>query len=412
MSLHPIFSMEHPSYDEDLIANFEQLNLTNSPGQVYRSDVPGRIPITVADVSKWMRTHLCFLEFYLVPIGADGAELKDATLTNSAQGASRAFRELNIYIGDGEVEKINPYDDLVAHELSNIPTQRSNILKVMEGYGDTKFFSQGGRKVIMPIWSSLFLRPQALALPLIQAGGLQCQFTLAPTDNLFTAGPINRFEIQRAALRWQSITPNPSKTISIKAATLSGRPAYLPTQRIHIFQSQGNGGFNQSIVCPIGPKQSIVSLDVYFYDEAQYADRTKDKFYRFTNAGLTAWRLESGTNIRVPDEGWITHGDRDPTSLAIMLMSQSNNVNAMWNGVEFPAAWDQNQFRISYNFQAMTEKYATGLDTLGAANPYLTVYSQHGVAVPSTTRIVAVVVCDQMLTFVKGDVLISETNLG
>jgi hypothetical protein len=410
---HSILSLRQPPVDYELQANYEKIVRAPASQQIYRSDLPSQIVIPIADTSAWLRTHQAYLSFELVPIrtNAQGLDVEatGADVVISEQGCTRAIRQLIVRLAGDDTEDIPIYDDLLAHELSTISPEQAGLLKVMQGFRNPQFFQNGRRTCILPIWSSIFLRSQALPLPIWANGGLSLVLTPAPADNLFLNGVVKRFELRNVAVVWQSITPNPSTTAALIAATSGNRPAYLPTQRVHVFQQNGNGSFQQQIQAQIGVKRSIVSVDVYFYREADYADPSKDKFMRFIPCGLKGWRIESG-NLRVPDVGEITHSATDPTALVTMLMSQNNSIHQMSSGVTFPDGWDSKHFSIRYNFQAAHgEMWATGLNLLGASHPYLTVFTSHNEVVGPDVRIVCVVVTDQQVTFVNSEVQRTET---
>jgi hypothetical protein len=410
---HPILSMMQPAVNYDLQANYEKIVRTPAAGQIYRSDLPSQIVISIADTSAWLRSHQAYLTFELVPIRTNNqgldVEATGADVVISDQGCTRAIRQLIVRLAGDDTEDIPIYDDILAHELSTVSPEQEGILKAIQGFRNPTFFQNGRRTVILPIWSSIFLRSQTLPLPILTNGGLSLVLTPASADNLFLNGVVKRFELRNCAVVWQAITPAASTTAALLAATSGNRPAYLPTQRIHVFQSNGNGSYNQQILAGLGQKRSVISVDVFFYRETEYADSSKDKFKRFIPCGLKGFRIESGS-LRVPDVGEITHSATDPTALVTMLMSQNNSIHQMASGVTFPPNWDTEHFRCSYNFEAARgEMFATGLNLLASSPPNLTVFTSHNEVVGPDVRIVCVVVTDQQVTFVNSEVQRTET---
>jgi hypothetical protein len=408
---HALLSMKFPPFDQDLAANFERLVFTPANQLVYRSDLPNKATINLADSSQWIRSHQSMLTFELVPYtnDAQGIEVEAKDCKSSRQGSTRAIAEMNLLIGGETVESVNPYDDILAHELSTIPDDQATGLRIMQGFEDSDFFKNGRRKVFLPIWSGLFLRAQAICLPMLENGGIQLEIVWRGADNLFLNGTVKRFRVENLGVFWQAITPNPSTTGSLVASTKGGRPGYLTTQRLHIFQASGNSSMHQQIVATLGPKRSIVSVDVWAYDEAEYVDNSRDKYLRFKPFGLRKWRIESGPNIRVPAVGEITHSDSDPSTVVTMLMSQSSSVHNMFSGMKLRDNWTNEHFRISYDFQSHRELFGSGLNLLSASHPYLTIFTEHEANVSPNTRLVCVVVTDELLTFANNQVLVTET---
>jgi len=408
---HALLSYRFPPFDADLAANFERLVFTPSNQLTYRSDLPNKATINLADSSQWIRSHQALLTFDLVPYtnDANGLEVEAKNCVSSRQGATRAIAEMNLIIGGETVESVNPYDDVLAHELSTVPDDQATGLGIMQGFENPDYWKDGRRKVFLPIWSGLFLRAQAICLPMLSNGGIQLEVVWRPADNLFLNGTVKRFRVEGLGIFWQAITPNPSTTGSLVASTKGGRPGYLTTHRIHIFQSSGNSSNHQQLLATLGPKRSIISIDAWAYDEAEYVDNSKDKYLRFKPFGLKKWRIESGPNIRVPAVGDITHGESDPSTVVNMLMSQSNSVHNMFSGVKLRDDWIHQHMRISYDFQSHRELFGSGLNLLSASHPYLTLYTEHDAPVSPNTRLVLVVVTDELLTFSNDQVLVTET---
>ncbi|KAJ3050599.1 hypothetical protein HK097_008404 [Rhizophlyctis rosea] len=408
---HALLSMKFPPFDADLAANFERLVFTPCNQLTYRSDLSNKATVTIAESSQWIRTHQALLTFELVPYTNDagGLEVEAKNCKSSRQGATRAIAEMNLLIGGKTVESVNPYDDVLAHELSTVPEDQASGLTIMQGFEDPDFFKNGRRKVFLPIWSGLFLLAQALCLPMLSNGGIQLEIVWRGADNLFLNGTVKRFRVEGLGLLWQAISPNPSTTGSLVASTKGGRPGNLTTQRLHVFQSSGNSLMHQQIIATLRPKRSIVSVDVWAYDEAEYVENSKDKYLRFKPFGLRKWRIESGPNIRVPAVGDITHGDSDPSTVVTMLMSQSSSVHNMFSGMKLREDWIHQHFRLSMDFQSHRELFGSGLNLLSASHPYLTIFTEHNAPVSPNTRLVCVVVTDELLTFANDQVLVTET---
>ncbi|KAJ3027892.1 hypothetical protein HDV00_010791 [Rhizophlyctis rosea] len=314
-----------------------------------------------------------------------------------------------IRFGGVVVEDVQYYSDVLALYYATLPTTRKSVLQRLEGYGSTGYFSNGKKKFAHALMSSLWVTPQSLPLPLIQCGGITIELFLAPASDLFTSANVAYYEVQQPHFSWMGITPDPSYTIALRSAVAQGgRSAYIHYQRLHFFPSNGNGSMTQQIQVPIGQVSSIASVETVFFNEADYADRTKDKYARFTNANLVDWRIENNGTSQPSQLTFRHEGGADPETVLLGLLSSAGNIYQMDRDMSLESNYETSSFRIGMNFQSGNEYAGTELSTVGAASPFLTITTTHSAVVPATTRILTMATVDALIEFRGSEIAISE----
>ena len=140
-------------------------------GATFRSDQNQSIIFNLASNSQFLRTTQSYLAGTIVPKAADGSDIVNAATTSSYQGCSRIFNRMVIRFGGVVVEDIPYYSDVLALYYAQLPQTRKNILRSLEGFSDTAYYTTGNKKFAHAIMSSLWVTDQALPLPLILGAG-------------------------------------------------------------------------------------------------------------------------------------------------------------------------------------------------------------------------------------------------
>lgn len=401
-----VLSYRYPPVNPAVSGNMEKWTQTMPQnGATFRSDQNQSIIFNIASNSEFLKTTQSFLSGTLVPRDAGGAEVVTAT-TSSFQGVSRAFSRLVIRIGNAIVEDL-AYNDLLAMYYSTCPWGRKALLKRMEGFSKTDHFATGRKRFQHFIMSSLFVTDQCLPLPLC-VGGISIELFLAPASDVFTSANVSYYTVEQPAFKWLSITPDPAFTIGLRSSVASGRSAIIPYQRVHLFPSNGNGSKTQLINVPVGQVKSIASVECLFHSEIDYADRTKDKYGRFINADVIDFKIE-GAGIQNPSQiafGYAKGGDFEAVLMGIL--TSSGNAYSMHNDMTLEDDFETKSFRLAINYQSDMESFGSGLNTIGAASPFLTITSTHDSVVPATTRISTFVTTDALIEFRGSEIYVNE----
>lgn len=376
-------------------------------GSVFRSDQNQSMIFNVSSTANYIRTVQSFVTGNIVPRAADGSTVTSATTTNTTQGISRAFSRLVIRMGGAIIEDIQNYSDLLALYYATESLGKKSILTRTEGYNNTAFLQGGSTAWAHLIVSSLFVTPQCLPLPLIGNGGLSIELYLAPASEVFTSANVSYYTMEGVSYKYLALTPDPAYTLALRSAVNAGKSAYIPYQMVRAFPSNGNGSNTQLIQVGIGQKSSIVSIETVFWDSTAY--NAADKGNRFTNANLTSWNVVAAEvhNPTQIDFQYGTNGG-NPETLLTSLMSQTGNAYQIGNDVSIPTNFDTQNFRLALNFQSSNENFGTGMSTVGAASPFITIGTKHSQPVPSTTSILTFVTTDALLEFRGAGITIHE----
>ncbi|KAJ3055241.1 hypothetical protein HK097_011124 [Rhizophlyctis rosea] len=168
--------------------------------------------------------------------------------------------------------------------------------------------------------------------------------------------------------------------------TITQVDGYLTRPSIYSrFNTAGSETNQQQISIPIGNKSSIVSVDTVMWDTAEYADQTKDKYLRFKPFGLVDARWE-GAGLNVPyNQAFGFEGGSNPEFVLMGLLTQSGNGYTMDRDVSLEDGYEQNSFRLSFNWQSSNEHFNTGLSMMGAASTALMLNTNHSQVVPHKT---------------------------
>jgi hypothetical protein len=390
-------------------ANLESWNST-SPinGSIFRSDSSTSMIYNVAHSSQFLRTVMSFFTGKIVPYGANGQPIVDAATRNSSLGAMAAWGRLVIRFGSLVVEDIQSYADLLALYYATASKSKKNLLRKLEGYGNTEAFKLGGQKYAHLLMSSLWVTDQAIPIPLVANGGVSIEVFLNPASTVFTSANVAYYQIESPTFKWMGISPNPSYVMGLRSAVASGRSVYIPFQKIHQFPSNGNGSNTQIINIGVGQVSSIVSVDTVFWDDAGYADRSKDKFKRFIDPGVVEYRIE-GAGLSNPSQLTFHHeGGADPELFLVGQLGQVGNAYALDKDISYEDDFMNTTFKISQGYLSDNEHFGTGLNTLAAASPFLTLTVNCDRVVPTTTKIMSFVTTDALLEFRGADVAYTE----
>ncbi|KAJ3024990.1 hypothetical protein HDV00_000486 [Rhizophlyctis rosea] len=279
----------------------------------------------------------------------------------------------------------------------------------MEGFGNTDYFDAGKKKWAHLIMSSLWVTDQALPVPLCLSGaGVQLELFFAPASELFTSANVSNYTIEQPSFKWKGITPDPSYTISLRSAVAGVRSAYILYQRVHAFPSNGNGSKTQLINVGVGQVSSMASVETLFYSEVDDADRTKDKYSRFTNAGIVEWKIE-GLGLSNPSQLTFNYqGGTDPETVLLGIGSSAGNLYRMHEETTLENNLESASIRLGINYKSSNEFAGTGLSTIGASSPFLTITTTHADVVPPTTCITTFVTSDALIECRGTEIAISE----
>ena len=232
---------------------------------------------------------------------------------------------------------------------------------------------------------------------------------MAPASDLFTSSNVAYYEVQQPSFRWMGITPSPDFTISPRSAISSqNRSAYVHYQRLHFYPSAANGSQTQNIQVPIGQVSSIAAVETVFWSDVDYADRTKDKYERFGNAGLVDCKIENTGTTQPSQLTFKYEGGTDPEVVLLGLLSGAGNIYTMDRDVSLDSNFETSSFRLGMNFQSSNEYAGVGLSTIGAASPFLSITTTHSAPVPPTTRILTMATVDALIEFRGSEIMISE----
>jgi len=406
----PVLSYKYPPINPSAKANSQVWkNATAVNGVSFHSERNNSIIINVASNSEVLKTVMSFLAFDVIARDAAGAPIVDAATRNTFGGMARCIQRLIIRFSGTIIDDISMYSDLATLHYSTLSDNEKNQLKKFEGFGDDQYFAgRSKRHVLHRIISSLFVTEQSIPLPALAGiAGLQIEMVLAPAAHVFTTTNVNHYTVENPQLVYEALTPSPEVTTALVSAIRGGRSAFVPFQKVHVFQSNGNGSQQLQIQCPLGQVSSIASIDVVFFDDSAMSVRSTDKSTRFTNANLVDYRVEiAGTNQPIMNSFGYSGGENND-ALMISLLSQTGNAYKLGD-VWLPGNLDNGAFRISLNFQSDREYHGSGYSTLGAASPFISIFTNHSAPVPSTTRCVTFVTVDALLELNGSDLLISE----
>lgn len=377
-------------------------------GSVFRSDQNQSVIIHLASGSEFVKTVQSFLAGTVVPRDAAGAVVTGAT--TSQQGLSRIFSRLQIRIGSAIVEDLTGYNDILALYYATATKNRKSMLKRLEGYGTSDYLDGGGRKFAHMLMSSLFVTDQALPLPFLSGSGsaVSIELTLAPASEVFTSNNVSYYTLENVSFKYLGITPNPAYTMAMTNAIASGRSVFIAYQRVRQYPSAGNGANNQIIQVPIGQVSSIVSVDTVFFDTVAYANQANDKALRFNSANLVEWNIQ-GAGINNPSQiSFGYHGGSDPESIIMGILSETGNGYLMGEQMSLEDNFESSSFRIGLNYQSSNEYFGSGLSTVGAASPFITINTKHSQPVPPTTAINTIVTTDALIVFQGSGITVTE----
>lgn len=409
-----VLSYRFPSVNPQTTGNNNQWsNSLPINGSVFRSDQNQSIIFNIASTSQFLRTVQSFVSGRITPYDATGAVVGSAAAPAAAtaitgQGLSRAFSRLVIRFGSAIVEDITSYSDLLALAYSIETPGRKRLLTMVEGTSNPAFLQRGPTYFAHMLYSSLFVTDQALPLPFISQGGISIELFLAPASDIFLSTNVAFYTIDQMSFKWLAITPDPTWTIQMKAAIASGKSAYVPMQRVHVFPSQGSGANDQIINIPIGQVSSIAGIQTAFWDSTGYANSANDKSMRFTNANLQSWNvLVAG--LQEPNQISFEYGGgNNPETLLTAIISQIGNVYQAGEQVDIPNNFDTNAFRIALNFQSENQYFGNGMSTIGAASPFIVLSTKHSAPVPTTTSIISFVTVDCLIEFRGSAITVTE----
>ncbi|KAJ3051749.1 hypothetical protein HK097_007237 [Rhizophlyctis rosea] len=408
-----VVSYRFPPINPAVKANSDRYNSTTAlNGSVFRSDQNQSILFNFADTTQFLSTVQSYLTGTITCKDAQNntiaANAGSTGVVNTFQGISRCFSRVEIKLGGVVIETSSSYSDLLAMYYSSLPKTKKDMLKYTEGFSDPNWFGvSASRKFAHLLMSSLWVTPQCLPLPLIKSGGLTVELYLAPASDVFPSSNVDHYKVSSPSFKWLGVTPSMDYIIGLQNSVFQqGRSAYIPFKKIHFFPSNGNGSNSQQIVLPIGQVSSISSIETVFYDDNSMSNRSIDKYSRFTNANLETVRFE-GAGFGLPNQmSFKFEGGKDPELALLGLISATGNAYTMDEYSVVPT--DNSLFRIAIAYENSQELFGTGLNTIGSASPFLTIYTTHTSAVPTSTRIMTYVTTDALIQFRGEDIIYSE----
>ena len=398
-----------PSGAAGIRGNMEKWN-TQLPlnGSIFRSDQSQSVILHIASNSEYIRTVQSFLTARCVPRSSNGTELVDAATRNTYQGVTRCFSRMVVRFGGTIIEDNSYYADTVGLHYSQLPNTRKEMLKRLEGFGNTSYFAGGGKKFAHPLFSSLFMSDSALPTPIIAAGGITVELFLAPAKEVFTTENVAYYTLENVQYKFLSVTPDPSFTIGLRSAVAQGRSCFLHFQRLHFFPSAGNGSNTQLIQVPINNVSSVAGIETVMWSDASYADQTQDKYLRFQSFGLQDFKIENSGSSQPSQLTFKYEGGADPEVTLLGLMSANGNVYNVGTDIGLESDWENTSFRIGMNFQSSTELAGTGYSLLGSSSPFMTITTTHNAPVPPTTRILTIATVDTLIEIRGSEISVSE----
>jgi hypothetical protein len=401
-----VLSYRYPPINPASIGNQEQWwESKPTNGSVFRSDQNQSIIINMSSNSQYLKTVQSFLTGTLVARAANGAKVTDASTRNTKQGISRAFSRLIVRFGGAIVEDIHNYSDALALTYALESVGRKKLLTKTEGYAkDDVFTTAGSFRWAHMLLSSLWVTDQLLPLPFITVGGISLEIFLAPANEVFTTPNVEYYTLENISFKWQAVTPDPNYTLQMRSAIAQGRSAYIAYQRLHSYPSNGNGANDNILNVPIGQVSSIVGIETVFWDSTTYA--ASDKYSRFKDAQLKSWSIEA-SGLKNPHQIDFQN-EADPETALMAVMTQSGNIYRLGNDIDFPDNYMTENFRVAINYQSSNEYFGTGISTIGAASPFLTIRTKHNAPVQPTTNILTFVTTDALVEFRGTGITVTE----
>lgn len=420
----PILSYQYPVIPQNggggLRANdevwreFVPLNYPMAGG--FRSDLNAVCTFNIASNSEFLKSTMGFLSFTVTPRNSQGQVVLDASIRNSKQGISRLFKRIRILVGSTVLEDLE-YDDLMSLWYPLMTPGRKEALKDFEGYGDDRLFTLGARTFCMPLNTSLFSTEQLIPLPLIFSnGGLTIECSMADASNLITSSTNSIAYLTLDAPRYkaQCVIPPVSFTSGLISAVRGGRSAHIPTSRIRVFRSVGNGSQQQLVTIPIGGVSSIDSVETVLYTNDLYAQDpvtkvTPDRYTRYTSAFVTDYRIEAAGLSQPANLTFPGGAGNAVEALMMTLLSKTGNVYKIGDetsisGVDFT----NSSYRLGLTFTTNREEFATGLTTIGASSPNILITINTSTPLGSNCNIVSYVQTSQLITFTGSVIEVTE----
>lgn len=389
-----VLSYRYPKVNPTVSGNQETLKVQTpsnaSTATSFTSTGSSTINWLFCSNTEYLRTNQSYISFTIQARDASNAPVTSG-VTTSKQGCSRVFSRLIVRIGSTILEDL-PIDDLTALHYSTLSPQAAKMLKFTEGFGDPDAMATGRRDFAMPILSSLFSTPQAIPLPALSGNsGLSLELTVAPATNYFTSTNVASFTIENPRILWTSLVPDASFTMGLIGALRANRSIFLPYTRVRTYRSNGNQSTTQRLVLTTQNVTSVDGLTVVAWDEATYADRTKDKYERFIapGGGVTSYTVE-GAGVVQPSN-MIYSGGKTPENIMNTWMNITGSVYDLGSGVDVPDDYYEKHFRISQTYTSELETHGSGLSLIGSSSPLITVTTQHNTSVPSTVTFLTAV---------------------
>jgi hypothetical protein len=391
-------------------ANSEQwqLGITPTNGVEFRSDQSSSIVFNVQNPNHFIRTVQSFFDGYVIPVDSSGNEVINPGTTSTYQGVSAFIARHEIRMSGQPIENNEFYDVGVNWLYSTMSPGKKKMLKKLEGYSDPNYFASGKKRFVHPLVSALHLTDQAIPLPILaQTGtGYSIELWLKPADQVFTSANVAYYKIA-PRFNYLAIVPDVAYTAALINANLANKAIYMHFARPQWFQSNGNGSMQQNIVLGVGQVTSVLSWQMGFYNEADFADRSKDKSKRWHNAYISGYRMIHN-GISNPNIGNINFegGGKDLTLTLINLLSQNGNIYTMGDDLDLPDNYETENFTVGYSFVSQTETAGCGLSTV--ANPVLTIETKHSQVVPNNCRILTMVIKEAIVQLRGSQVGVAE----
>lgn len=403
----PVLSYSFPKYSPQVSANNESwVSTSPSNGSVFRSNTGSSIILQLGSNTAFVKTVQSFLHFTVTCRDGAGNAVTPATTRNSYQGISRLWSRVVIRVGSAITEDLD-YSDLCALYYATVTAGKKALLTKTEGFSNTSIFATAGTKTFCEqLITSIFVTDQAVPLPLfLQNAGFSIELFIAPLENLLTVSTgISYLELSNVSLKYQTVTPDASFTTALVSSVRSGREAIIPLQVVRSFQSNGNASTKQNIVCAVGGVKSVAGIDVVFYDDTVMGNQAADKYLRFLPASLTDYRIEAA-GISSPAILNFTGAE----AAMMNILSSTGNGFIAGDQTSLDATYETSSWRITHQYTSDAELFGSGLDMTNAANPNITIQTTHGIAVPSTMRIVTYVTIDCLLIISGSFVQIAYT---
>jgi hypothetical protein len=405
-----VLSYKFPAYNPySTGANESWQAVQPTNGNVFRTDQGASIIIPIANNQHFLKSNQSYLSFVVTPRDAAGNAVALGTTRNSYQGCSRLFNRVIVRIGSQIIEDLS-YDDLCALYYATNTTGKKSVLSKTEGFSNTQLYTAGARAHVMALITSMMVTPQAIPLPLLfQNAAFSLELFLAPTSNYLTVSTgISYLELSQVSFKYQAVTPPIEYTASLVAGVRGGRSAYIPVQVVRRFESAGTGSTKLSIVLPVGGVSSVVSADVCFFDQATYGTQSSDKYLRFNSANLIDYKIEGG-GVTLPQTSTFSGVAGSAETLLFSLLSAGGNGYSVGDQFTFDANYDTASYRLHYSWQADSETFGSGLNTIGAASPNIIINTTHSQVVPTSTTVVTFVTMDALVIIEGSQVTLAYT---